>query len=509
MVHATEEETVTAMADEVATQGKALTVTVATNADAQVLNEAVRDLRVQAGAVDNSQTATGMDGVRIGAGDRIVTRQNNTARDVANRETWTVDAVTDDGTVLASAGDRHVRLDAGYLAGNTQLGYAATDYGNQGTTNDRSSTRIADATTAGGLYVAATRGRYDNTVHVVAADVDDAHAQLVAAMGRDRGLDAARTRAEADAVAIPERAETPAPARTIDPADWRTAAELVEADRAVRTRLEEGLRAERDVPAMTDDVWQRENQADRESAKQERQRAAQHRAGAQTAAGGRDQVVTTATAEFFAARDDARTIQAGPGRFGRKTGQVEAAQARRAETARRWNTAQPPGSLWPDDKVRRDAAGAADRIVNTDIDRHMGQASQADQAAENRDRQIAERDRSQQAARQTNERHAARRDALVAGAERDQTDITRRHEQRNELTPGQVGAADRARNAYLADQARRVGAVQGRPRGPQGPQPDRRTPTRRGPQPDKTRQDEAARRAQQQRRNRPGPGFGR
>jgi len=521
IVHHSEDDAMAAMAAEIAAQGEALTVTVATNSDAQVLNEAVRDLRVGAGEVDDTQTATGMDGVRIGAGDRIVTRRNDTARDVANRETWTVRAVTDDGTVVASAGDRHVRLDAGYLAGHTQLGYAATDYGNQGTTNERSSSKIGPATTAGGLYVATTRGRYTNNLHLVAADVDDAHAQLVAVMGRDRAdrsLDAARARAEADAVAVTDRAEVPAAPETIapetiDPAGWRTGAELADADRAVQAQLDEGLRALRDVPVMADEAWQRDDQADREAAEQARQRATQHRADAQAAAGGRDEVVTTATAEFFAARDDARTIEAGPGRFGRKADQVHDAEARRAETARRWSTRQLPGSRWDDDTVRHDAAAAAERIVNTRVDHHMRDADQADQGAETMDRQIAERDRSQQAERQTNERHAAQRDALVAAAERDRADIARRQEQRNEhvaaMTPDQVGAADQARNAYLADQGRRVGAVQGRPRGPQGPQPDRRTPTRRGPQPDKTRQDEAARRAQQQRRNRPGPGFGR
>lgn len=171
-------------------------MTVATNSDARKVNQAVRDLRVAAGQVDDARVAVGVDGERIGVGDRIVTRRNDTAVGVANRETWTVEAVTGDGAVLAvgGGGGRHVRLDAEYVAGHTQLAYATTDYGNQGVTADRSVTWVSDATTAGGLYVGATRGRYANTLHVVASDPDDARRRLVAAIGRDRadrGLDAA------------------------------------------------------------------------------------------------------------------------------------------------------------------------------------------------------------------------------------------------------------------------------------------------------------------------------
>ena len=62
-----------------------LAVTVATNDDAGELNRAVRDRRVQAGLVDDVRVAAVMDGARIGVGDRIVTRRNDAAADVANR----------------------------------------------------------------------------------------------------------------------------------------------------------------------------------------------------------------------------------------------------------------------------------------------------------------------------------------------------------------------------------------------------------------------------------------
>ena len=126
-----------------------------------------------------------------------------------------------------------------YVASAAQLGYATTDYGNQGVTTERSLTWVGEATSAAGLYVGATRGRYGNTVHVVADGLDDARAEIVAALGRDRtdrGLSAGRALAEAGALAV-ERPATPVPQvaprrplvmprRPVDPVTWRTEAEL-------------------------------------------------------------------------------------------------------------------------------------------------------------------------------------------------------------------------------------------------------------------------------------------
>jgi len=76
-----------------------------------------------------------------------------------------------------------------YVASAAQLGYATTDYGNQGVTTERSLTWVGEATSAAGLYVGATRGRYGNTVHVVADGLDDARAEIVApGRGRDHAI---------------------------------------------------------------------------------------------------------------------------------------------------------------------------------------------------------------------------------------------------------------------------------------------------------------------------------
>lgn len=184
-------------------------ITTVTNDEARELNERIRDERVRAGLVDDRRTSTGSDGLSIGAGDVIQTRQNDSDVQVANRQTWTVQAVGQDGTVWAKengAGrkrQRTVHLPAEYVAEHTHLAYAATAYGVQGATVPASHTVLSDALDASGVYVGMTRGQETNRPHVIAADVDDAREQFTAALERDRsgrGLTAA-TQAAREAVA--------------------------------------------------------------------------------------------------------------------------------------------------------------------------------------------------------------------------------------------------------------------------------------------------------------------
>lgn len=184
-------------------------ITVATNDEASELNSRIRDERVQVGVVENTRTTTGSDGLTIGAGDVIQTRKNDNDIQVANRQTWIVQAVGDDGTVWAKENatarkrQRTVRLPAEYVAEYTHLAYASTAYGVQGTTMDESHTVLSDALDASGVYVGMTRGRNANRLHIVASDVADAREQFVGALERDRadrGLTAA-TQAARESVA--------------------------------------------------------------------------------------------------------------------------------------------------------------------------------------------------------------------------------------------------------------------------------------------------------------------
>ncbi len=166
-------------------------ITVATNDAARELNSRIRDVRVRAGQVDDRRTTTGNDGLSIGRGDVIQTRQNDSAVRVANRQTWVVQSVSEDGSVWAkehstSGKRRTVRLPAMYVAEHTHLAYASTAYGLQGATVPESHTVIGDAMDAASVYVGMTRGRDSNRLHVVAADLHDAREQFVLALERDR-----------------------------------------------------------------------------------------------------------------------------------------------------------------------------------------------------------------------------------------------------------------------------------------------------------------------------------
>lgn len=167
-------------------------ITTATNDEARELNARIRDERVRSGLVDDRRITTGSDGLSISRGDVIQTRQNDSDVQVTNRQTWTVQAVGQDGTVWVTENatgrkrQRTVRLPAEYVAEHTHLAYASTAYGVQGATVPASHTVLSDALDASGVYVGMTRGKATNRLHVVAADVDDARGQFVAALERDR-----------------------------------------------------------------------------------------------------------------------------------------------------------------------------------------------------------------------------------------------------------------------------------------------------------------------------------
>ncbi len=171
-------------------EGDAVTVT--SNEEARTVNARIREDRAARGEVDDHRTATGSDGLPIGAGDVIQTRKNNTNIGVANRQNWIVQRIEQDGALrVREAGSgrkrqRTVRLPAEYVAEHAHLSYAATAYGVQGATVTGSHTLLTDASSAAGVYVGMTRGREQNVLHVVAESQGQAREQFVAAMERDR-----------------------------------------------------------------------------------------------------------------------------------------------------------------------------------------------------------------------------------------------------------------------------------------------------------------------------------
>ncbi|WP_300344008.1 MobF family relaxase [Nesterenkonia sp.] len=167
-------------------------VTVASNDEAARLNDRIRDERTRAGIVDDTTTTTGSDSLSIGRDDLIQTRQNRADLGVANRQPWIVQRVEQDGSlwVRDAHSDRKrehsIRLPAEYVREHTHLSYAATAYGVQGVTVPASHTVLTEQMGGATVYVGMTRGRNENTLHVVAESMADARAQFIEAIERDR-----------------------------------------------------------------------------------------------------------------------------------------------------------------------------------------------------------------------------------------------------------------------------------------------------------------------------------
>lgn len=213
VVHETPEkawEAITADVSRRAAAGASVAVAVATNDQAAELNALVQAAHADAGRTRTPGVeVAGSDALTLRVGDRLMTRRNNSELGVANRDTWTVDRVHRDGSVSVSEGAKQARLPREYVEQNTHLAYASTEYGVQGATVDYGHGVITDASSAQAVYVAATRGREQNVLHVVAESHVEARDVFAAAMGReagDRGTDAAREAAQRDVegITLPE-----------------------------------------------------------------------------------------------------------------------------------------------------------------------------------------------------------------------------------------------------------------------------------------------------------------
>ena len=124
--------------------------------------------------VDDRCAVVTTTGERIGVADMVATRRNDYDLGVANRDTWTVAALGEDGSLRLTglAGERMLPL--AYVAEHVELAYASTAYGAQGETTEHAHLLLREHTGAAAAYVAMTRGREPNTAHLVADDLADA-----------------------------------------------------------------------------------------------------------------------------------------------------------------------------------------------------------------------------------------------------------------------------------------------------------------------------------------------
>ncbi|WP_240642407.1 AAA family ATPase [Microbacterium sulfonylureivorans] len=165
-------------------RGKRVTLVSGTNAEADAINDAIQQRRVDQGELDSSLVAWGMQEQRILVGDTVQTRRNDRLTGVENRAQWIVRGIYDDFMSLVSICDsgeaRHIPLE--YAREHLQLAYASTVHGVQGDTADASV--VGPDVDAAGLYVGLTRGRIHNVAIVVARTDGVARERIAESMQR-------------------------------------------------------------------------------------------------------------------------------------------------------------------------------------------------------------------------------------------------------------------------------------------------------------------------------------
>jgi len=139
-----------------------------TNEEADAINEAIQQRRVDRGDLTIDRIAVGQGEQRLLEGDVVQTRRNDRATGVENRAVWTVHRITSAGLELRSVNDaidtRVVSHE--YAAEHVHLAYASTVHGIQGETTDASI--VGPGVDASGLYVGMTRGRAHNEAIAIA-----------------------------------------------------------------------------------------------------------------------------------------------------------------------------------------------------------------------------------------------------------------------------------------------------------------------------------------------------
>lgn len=410
--------------------GRAGAVVVDTREQAARLNAEIREQLVDAGLVDDTSATVTSAGQRIGAGDTIATRRNDVGADVANRDQWTVTAVDPDGAlhITSPAGDR--TLPAGYVAEHVELAYATTAYGVQGQTTTTAHLVLSEHTDATAAYVAMTRGRTSNDVHIVAGADLEAQAQWVDAFGRGRadlGVDAARADAERAAAGYATGEPVASPDEQLAALLDELHQAWTDQDRAHATldrleprlaRASESAQMEAREAEVLDPLRERYNSttaaADRAARNAEIARALLERR-ADAIAG---DLTTRWDNDRGLAGELGKTVLAGPGRFGIRSGPYTEAAAELQRWAEMWApvigdqvtasiqdaarfATQPPWADGIADKI----AGYAEQRAATEM---PVQATQVNALPDLRDAAKDASDEYQEAAREIRRRQAAR-----------------------------------------------------------------------------------------------------
>ncbi len=151
-------------------RGKRVTRVSGTNAEADAIDDAIQQRRVDQGELDVRAAAWGIGQQHILVGDTVQTRRNDRLTGVENRAQWIVRGIGDEHLSLVSMSDSGevACVSTEYAREHLQLAYASTVHGVQGDTADAS--EVGPDVDAAGLYVGLTRGRVHDVAIVVAPD---------------------------------------------------------------------------------------------------------------------------------------------------------------------------------------------------------------------------------------------------------------------------------------------------------------------------------------------------
>lgn len=116
------------------------------------LNAAIRDQRradpAAGGSADADPSLVTARGERVGLGDRVATRRNDPALGVANRQTWAVAGIGEDGDLILHGRGRDREIPAEYATRFVELAYATTVHGAQGETVEAAHVALGETTGA-------------------------------------------------------------------------------------------------------------------------------------------------------------------------------------------------------------------------------------------------------------------------------------------------------------------------------------------------------------------------
>jgi len=174
-VHATESDAHVALA-EIAATSRNVIVMAADNASAKTINTLTRHEKEYAGLVEPAEGSFGRLNEPMGVGDVVQTRRNDNQIGVINRQRWIIDEINPAGGMRVHRADKPTSvsktLDTEYVKEHVHRADVVTVHAAQGATAEAGHALLDVTWTREQAYVALTRGKNANVLHVV-ADSDD------------------------------------------------------------------------------------------------------------------------------------------------------------------------------------------------------------------------------------------------------------------------------------------------------------------------------------------------